>query len=165
MKRFFLTTILLVCVMLSMSAKWEYLTAYRMGTTDQVMNYRIDRDAKMFYFAGDSPEDTDMEMRNYKKNGNTETFDIYAKYGGKKVGTVVLIIDASLSGKDDLSKQTITVKSYGRTEKYNVRNEKQAGIKRHDSDSSDGGGNVVDKAKDKTKDLLNKGKGLFKKKK
>ena len=69
MKRILLTTFFLVGVVLSLSAKFEYITAYVLGTNDQVMNYRIDRDAKMFYFAGDSPEDTDMEMRNYKKNG------------------------------------------------------------------------------------------------
>lgn len=162
MKRILLTAFFLVGVVLSLSAKFEYITAYVLGTNNQVMNYRIDRDAKMFYFAGDSPEETDMEMRNYKKNGNTETFDIYAKYGGKKVGSVVLIIDPSLSSKDDLSGQTITVKAYGTTEKYNVKNEKQSGVR--SSGGSSDGGSVVDKTKNKAKGLFDKGKGLFKKK-
>ena len=37
----------------------------------------IDRKAMIYRFDGDSEEDCTMEMRNYKKNGNTETFEIY----------------------------------------------------------------------------------------
>lgn len=162
MKKFILTALLLVVVVLSSMAKKEYIHAFTLGTEDWTLNYLIDRSEMMFYFDGEVPEETEMVMKNYKKSGNTETFDIYAKYGGKKVGSVVLTIDPSLKAKDDLSGQTITVKAHGRTEKYNVMTEKQAGAK----DSASGKGeNIVDKAKGKTKDLFNKGKDLFKKKK
>ena len=41
-------------------------------------------------------------MRNYKKNGNTETFDIYAKAGyekGKKKGHITIVTDPNLDIK------------------------------------------------------------------
>ena len=49
----------------------------------------IDRKTMIYRFDGDSEEDCTMEMRNNKKNGNTETFEIYQKLGegkGRKKG-------------------------------------------------------------------------------
>lgn len=162
MKKFFILSVLLALA-ISASAKIEFIYAYQYGTDNFYMRYRIDRDEKMFYFDGDSECDTEMLMKNYKKSGNKETFDIYAKCDGKKVGSVVLIIDPSLKGKDDLSSQTMTVKAYGSTQKYNVKNEKQEDSGSKGSDSGDE--NIVDKAKNKANVLFNKGKNLFKKKK
>jgi hypothetical protein len=109
-----------------------------------------------------------MEMRNYKKNGNTETFDLYVKGGyekGKKRGSGTIVTDPDLvvaKGKVDMSKQKATIKSDGYTYKYFFLTEKQ-----YNKFKGRGGSeslNPVDKAKEKGKDLLNKGKNLFKKK-
>ena len=137
--------------------------------TDSYMRDFIDRKGMTYRFDGDSEDECTMEMKNYKKNGNTETFDIYAKFGyqkGKKQGSITITTDPDLEvakGKDlDLSKQKVVIKNSGQTYKYYFLTGKQH-AKFYGKDG--GFSNPVDKAKDKAKDLLNAGKGLFKKKK
>ena len=163
---------MLIGLCLSASAQEEELFYYMDAKGEQqFMRDFINRKAMIYRFDGDSENDCTMEMRNYKKNGNTETFDIYVKQGsekGKKRGSITIVTDPNLDIKAktlDLSKQTATIKDGGQTRKLYFLTGKQYD-KRH---GKHGGGdeslNPVDKAKEKGKALLNKGKNLFKKKK
>ena len=172
MKRVLLSILMFVGLALSVSAQEEELFYYMDAkATDSYMRDFIDRKAMTYRFDGDSEDECTMEMKNYKKNGNTETFDIYAKFGyekGKKQGSITITTDPDLvvtKGKElDLSKQKVVINNSGHTYKYYFLTGKQ-----HAKLYGRGGGgeslNPVDKAKEKGKDLLNKGKNLFKKKK
>ena len=172
MKRVLFTAMMLIGLCLSASAQEEELFYYTNSTgTDFSIRDFIDRKAMIYRFDGDSEDECTMEMKNYKKNGNTETFDIYAKFGyqkGKKQGSITITTDPDLvvaKGKElDLSKQKVVINNSGHTYKYYFLTGKQ-----HAKLYGRGGGgeslNPVDKAKEKGKDLLNKGKNLFKKKK
>ena len=176
MKRVLFTTMMLIGLCLSASAQEEELHYYldAKGETWMMRDF-IDRKAMIYRFDGDSENDCIMEMRNYKKNGNTETFDIYVKQGyekGKKRGSITIVTDPDLDIKAkelDLSKQTATIKDGEQTRKcyfltgkqYDKFNGKRGG----DGNDAPEDGNAIDKAKDKGKALLNKGKNLFKKKK
>ena len=175
MKRTLLSILMFVGLALSVSAQ-EAEMFYFMDAkaTDSYMRDFIDRKAMTYRFDGDSEDECTMEMKNYKKNGNTETFDIYAKFGyekGKKKGHITITTDPDLvvtKGNVDLSKQKVTIKNeYGTknlyfmtTKQWNKFFGKSGGV-----GEDRGNANPVDKAKEKGKDLLNKGKNLFKKKK
>ena len=172
MKRVLFTVLMLIGLCLSASAQKEEIFYYMdsKGTQFAIRDF-IDRKAMIYRFDGDSENDCIMEMKNYKKNGNTETFDIYVKQGsekGKKRGSITIVTDPNLDIKAkelDLSKQTATIKDGGQTRKCYFLTGKQ-----YDKLNGKRGGsgeslNPVDKAKEKGKDLLNKGKNLFKKKK
>ena len=172
MKRVLFTAMMLIGLCLSASAQEEELFYYTNSTgTDFSIRDFIDRKAMIYRFDGDSEDECTMEMKNYKKNGNTETFDIYAKFGyqkGKKQGSITITTDPDLvvaKGKElDLSKQKVVINNSGHTYKYYFLTGKQ-----HAKLYGRGGGgeslNPVDKAKEKGKDLLNKGKNRFKNKK
>ena len=171
MKRALLSILMFMGLALSVSAQQEELIYYRDAKgTDWVCRDFINRKAMTYRFDGDSDDECTMEMRNYKKNGNTETFDIYVKEGyakGKKRGSITIVTDPNLviKGKAvDLSKQTVTIKDSGHTYKYYFLTGKQSN-KREGKHGGGGNGNPVDNAKEKAKDLLNAGKGLLKKKK
>lgn len=175
MKRVMFMILMFIGLSLSVSAQKEELHYYSdsKGTEWAIRDF-IDRSAKMYYFDGDSPSDCEMEIRNYKKNGDTETFDIYVKEGyqkGKKRGSITIMTDPNLDIKAkelDLSKQKVTIKDGSHTYKYFFLTGKQYD-KRNGKSSGGDSENPIDKVKDKAKDkgkaLLNKGKGLFKKKK
>ena len=170
MKRVLFTAMMLISLCLSATAQKEGLYYFMDAKGEQSAGREfIDRKDLVYIFAGDSEDDCTMEMRNYKKNGNTETFDLYVKGGyekGKKRGSGTIVTDPDLvvaKGKVDMSKQKATIKSDGSTYKYFFLTEKQ-----YNKFKGRGGSeslNPVDKAKEKGKDLLNKGKNLFKKKK
>ena len=161
MKRVVLSLMLILGLSMSLSAKKEAMYAYDTSLSDFCGMYWIDREAQLFYFDSDSEDDATMMMKNYKKNGNKETFDIYQKSNpSKKVGSVVLVINPELTAKDDLTSQSLVVKAFGQTYKHGVKTEKQNGNKSKGGDMND----VVDKAKEGAKNLFNKGKNLFKKK-
>ena len=161
MKRVVLSLILILGLSMSLSAKKEAMYAYDTSLADFCGMYWIDREAQLFYFDSDSEDDATMMMKNYKKNGNKETFDIYQKSNpSKKVGSVVLVINPELTAKDDLTSQSLVVKAFGQTYNHGVKTEKQNGNKSKGGDMND----VVDKAKEGAKNLFNKGKNLFKKK-
>ncbi len=170
MKRVLFTALMLISLCLSATAQKEGLYYFMDAKGEQSQGREfIDRKDLVYIFAGDSEDDCTMEMRNYKKNGNTETFDLYVKGGyekGKKRGSGTIVTDPDLvvaKGKVDMSKQKATIKSDGYTYKYFFLTEKQ-----YNKFKGRGGSeslNPVDKAKEKGKDLLNKGKDLFKKKK
>ena len=174
MKRTLLSILMFVGLALSVSAQEEGIFYYNDAKgTQSFMRDFIDRKAMIYRFDGDSEDECTMEMKNYKKNGNTETFDIYAKFGyqkGKKKGSITITTDPDLivtKGKElDLSKQKVTIKDEHGTKNLYFLTEKQYNKYHGKSGGSEGGfKNPVDKAKDKAKDLLNAGKGLLKKKK
>ena len=174
MKRVLFTVLMLTVLCLSASAQKEEMHYYSDSKGNSwVIREFIDRSAKMYYFDGDSEKDCIMEMKNYKKNGNTETFDIYYHMGynkGKKRGSITIVTDPNLDIKAkelDLSKQTVTIKDGTHTFKYYFLTEAQEKIynKKIGKGGGSEGGSAIDKAKDKAKGLLNKSKNLFKKKK
>ena len=174
MKRALFTILMFMGLVLSAFAQQEEMHYYTdaNGTGWTIRDF-IDRKAMIYRFDGDSEDDCTMEMKNYKKNGNTETFDIYAKFGyekGKKRGSITITTDPNLVvTKDnvDLSNQKVVIKDGSVTYKYYFLTGKQNDKFRGKSSNGGGGGslNPVDKAKEKGKALLNKGKDLFKKKK
>ena len=175
MKRTLLSILMFIGLALSVSAQEEGIFYYMDAKgTQNFMRDFIDRKAMTYRFDGDSEDECTMEMKNYKKNGNTETFDIYAKFGhkkGKKQGSISITTDPNLAvakGKDlDLSKQKVTIKDeYGTKNLYFLTEKQHAKLYgRSGGDDESGSLNPVEKAKGKAKDLLNAGKGLFKKKK
>ena len=176
MKRVLFTALMLIGICLSVSAQEEEIHYYADSKGEQwAIRDFIDRKAMIYRFDGDSEDECTMEMKNYKKNGNTETFDIYVKAGyekGKKAGNITIITDPDLvveKGKElDLSKQSVTINNHGHTYKYYFLTAKQYDKVSGSDDRGNGSGgslNPVEKAKEKGKALLNKGKDLFKKKK
>ena len=175
MKRTLLSILMFVGLALSVSAQ-EAEMFYFMDAkaTDSYMRDFIDRKGMTYRFDGDSEDECTMEMKNYKKNGNTETFDIYAKFGyekGKKKGHITITTDPDLvvtKGNVDLSKQKVTIKDeYGTKNLYFMTTKQWNKFFGESGGGGNEGGslNPVDKAKDKAKNLLNKGKNLIKKKK
>ena len=145
--------------------------------TEEGMSFRmrnwIDRSAMIFYYDGDS--DGSMIMKNYKKEGNKETFDLYPNYDpNTKYITMTIITDPDLQIASDMNLKTQNATEKGPdfttvygflTEEQQKAYSKMTGGKDDGPDGGLEGGNVVDKAKEKGKALLNKGKDLFKKKK
>ena len=137
------------------------------------MQFWIDREAMFFYYDSDSEDDAKMQIKNYKKNGNKETFDIYQASTGERWGKVEIIIDPTLEIKKgmDLTKQTMYLKTKYEDQKFAIlHGQKQyeqyygkSGRGGSDVESELSGKNPLDKAKNKAKGLLNKGKKLFKK--
>ncbi len=161
---------MLIVICLSASAQEEEIHCYAdsKGTQWAIRDF-INRKAMIYRFDGDSEDECTMEMRNYKKNGNTETFDIYVKGGyekGKKRGSITITTDPDLvvvKGKEiDLSKQTITIKDSGYTRKFHFLTGKQ--FNKYSGSSGGEIKNPIDMAKEKGKNLLDKGKNLLKKK-
>ena len=103
----------------------------------------IDRKGLTYIFVRDSEDDCTMEMRNHKKNGNTETFDFYIKLGSqksKKRGSGKIVTDPDLvveKGKVDMSKQKATIKNNGYTYNYYFLTEKQCNKFRGKSSGSE----------------------------
>ena len=173
MKRVLFTVLMLMGLCFSVSAQREEIF-YFMDSKGQQQMVRdfIDRNALTYRFDGDSEDDCIMEMRNYKKKGNTETFDIYVKQGyqmGKKRGQITIVTDPDLvvtkGGELDLSKQTAIIKDGSDTKKLFFLTGKQYNkFRGRRGGDGEEGMNPVEKAKAKGKDLLGKGKNLFKKK-
>jgi hypothetical protein len=90
---------------------------------------------------------------------------------GKKKGHITITTDPDLvvaEGNVDLSKQKVTIKDEYGTKNLYFMTTKQCNKfygKSGGGGEGRGSANPVDKAKDKAKDLFNKGKNLFKKKK
>ena len=173
MKRVLFTAMMLISLCLSATAQKEEIHYYAdpKGEEWAIRDF-IDRKAMIYRFDGDSEDECTMEMKNYKKNGNTETFDIYAKFGyekGKKKGHITITTDPDLvvaKGNVDLSKQKVTIKDeYGTKNLYFMTTKQWNKFYGKSGGEGRGSANPVDKAKDKAKDLFNKGKNLIKKKK
>ncbi len=121
--------------------------------------FMIYRDKMAFLFDSDSASDANMHMKNYKKNGNTETFDLYPEANpGTKLCSVKLIITNE--------KKTIIIGSPMNIN-TEVKTDKELGLNNHHTTGR--GVNPATNTKEKitggAKKLLDKGKGLFKKNK
>lgn len=176
MKRALFTILMFMGLAFSAFAQQEEIFYYTdANATSSTGRDFIDRKAMTYRFDGDSEDECTMEMKNYKKNGNTETFDIYAKFGyekGKKKGNITITTDPNLvvtKGNVDLSNQKVVIKNSGVTYNYYFMTKKQTEkyYGKSGGGKSSGGENLnpVDAAKEKGKALLNKGKDLLKKKK
>lgn len=175
MKKLTLFAMLVWGMCMSASAERILLFTLDIESGMSRMQFWIDREAMFFYYDSDSEDDAKMQIKNYKKNGNKETFDLVVKSGyekGKKIGSITLVTDPNLKVAPGMSlkTQTVTENVHGYTDTSGFLTEAQR--KLYDkmkgnggSDAGSDGGSVVDKAKDKAKGLLNKGKNLFKKKK
>ena len=132
-------------------------------------HYFMDRKNMEFHFDWDS--DNEMLIKNYVKKGNTETFDTYYKdEPSKKFARIVLVIDDK---NPENSKITINIveqnapqENYYIKEKVDEKGDEKGDIKAPSAPSANGA-NVdggTKSIKDNAKNLLNKGKNLFKKK-
>ena len=163
MKRILFTAMMLIGMCLSASAQ-EVQMHYFSDSKGENWAIRdfIDRSAKIYRFDGDSEDECTMEMRNYKKNAKAG----YEK--GKKKGHITIVTDPNLDIKAkelDLSKQTISITLDSHTMKYYFLTGEQQDKRKGKSAGEGESLNPVDKAKDKAKGLLNKGKNLFNNKK
>ena len=135
-------------------------------------HYFMDRKNMEFHFDWDS--DNEMLIKNYVKKGNTETFDTYYKdEPSKKFARIVLVIDDK---NPENSKITINIveqnapqENYYIKEEGDKKSDEKGDIKAPSAPSapSANGANVdggTKSIKDNAKNLLNKGKNLFKKK-
>lgn len=174
MKTILLSTLFLAGIATMVAAQKVHLKAYNLDYQQRCGQYWIDRNAQKFYFDSDSEDDATMQMKNYKKTGNKETFDIYHKGQGEDMGSVELLIDPNLKVVDDLSKQYIIINSkmYNGKIRLGVVSEGQK-VPGEAKEGRPDKGNTPDanlqektegNVKDKAKSLLNKGKNLFKKK-
>ena len=126
-------------------------------------HYIMDRKAMEFHFDWDS--DNEMLMKNYKKSGNTETFDAYYKENPNKLfAHITLVIDSS---KPVNSNITVKIVEYASNPEhyYLEEDNSELGGKAGGSPVDVSGGNAKGSVKNGAKNLLNKGKNLFKKKK
>ena len=171
MKKYLFTTLVLLSMALTAVAqKRVWYDAYNDKDHKQYFtHYIMDRKNMEFHFDWDS--DNEMVIKNYKKNGNTETFDAYHKEDPKK-----LFAHITLTTDSDPAKMKITVSivEYStRKEEYYIWEGKRESDRLNNNDTpgynqggvpttkQGGGSNSV---KDGAKNLLNKGKNLFKKK-
>lgn len=127
MKKLIFSVLVFLGFALSASAKIETIYAFGLESGNFAIKYMIDRDAKKFQFDSDSPDDANMLMKNYKKVGNKETFDLYPEIDpNTKLFSVELIIDTTQKTVTDLKSQTITIKQNGKvTENFSVKTQEQ----------------------------------------
>ena len=162
MKKIIVMLVMVLGLASSASAKKIALNAYDKTSGYRETCYWIDREANRFFFDADSDEEK--IIKNYKKSGNKETFTIYNLDNPSQCeGSVEIVVDPSLTKKDDLSGQYIIVKQSHYTYNYNVKLDSQ------EENSRGGGGSspreaVKDKVVDGAKNLFEKSKDLFKKK-
>lgn len=171
MKHLFFLVIMLFVSVLSVSAQSQtYYTLYPVGHENESVYtfYKINRSAKKFYFDSDSPSDANMLIKDYKKTGAKESFDLYPEEApGQKLFHVEFNGDAD-------GKKTLTFWRNGTmTDNYVVGSKQEQAI--HDKKvSSTSGGQASGTAagdapakglKGSVKKTLNKGANLFKKKK
>lgn len=175
MKKFILLPLLFLCLGLSATAQELRNRIRYEAYTDKdyqqyVTHYLVDRKAMEFHFDWDS--DNEMMIKNYKRNGNTETFDAFMpSEPGKRYAHIVLTIDPA---NQEYGQITISVNNEyeKRTDNYFLKEHKdergqgysgKADAPTNPKDAVKGGAKGT--IKDGAKNLLNKGKDLFKKKK
>ena len=180
MKKLLFSTLFLLGMTVNAIAQSTSSVWYNAFTDKEHKNYFthyfMDRKNMEFHFDWDS--DNEMLIKNYVKKGNTETFDTYYKdEPSKKFARIVLVIDDK---NPENSKITINiVEQNAPQENYYIKEE---GEKKSDEKSDEKGDIKAPSApsapsaneanvdggtksiKDNAKNLLNKGKNLFKKK-
>ena len=171
-KLFFLTFMLLVTTLSALAQSQMYYALYPVGKENSPASthYKIDRAAKKFYFDSDSPSDANMLIKNYKKAGSKETFDLYPEVSpNEKIFHVEFNGDAN-------GKQTITFSVNGSvTENYVVGTKQQQAAQSKQAPSvakPKASAKATPASKTNSKDsksnlkkTLDKGANLFKKKK
>lgn len=167
MKNYLISTLFLLSLTLSVvaqtSANRVWYNAYKDKDHKQYFtHYIMDRKAMEFHFDWDS--DNEMVIKNYKKNGNTETFDTYYKDNpSKQFAHIVLVTDATNPANSNITVQMVEYSS--KKESYYIVEDNTQLKNNSGSGSASGkGGDGISSVKDGTKNLLNKGKNLFKKK-
>lgn len=173
MKKLLFSTLFLLGMTVNAIAQSTSSVWYNAFTDKEHKNYFthyfMDRKNMEFHFDWDS--DNEMLIKNYVKKGNTETFDTYYKdEPSKKFARIVLVIDDK---NPENSKITINIveqnapqENYYIKEKVDEKSDEKGDIKAPSAPSAneanvDGGTKSI---KDNAKNLLNKGKNLFKKK-
>ena len=157
----------------AMNASAEWITLYETHKKGDESDtsyawYKIDRENKKWYFDSDSESDANMLIKNYKKSGNKETFDLEPeiKDGAGMKHHVELV---SENGVETEIKITCNNYSNG----WYMLSREPRGKKSSASSKPDTSAEGVteaatesatDKVKSSGKKLLNKGKNLFKKK-
>ena len=176
MKKLLFSTLFLLGMTVNAIAQSTSSVWYNAFTDKEHKNYFthyfMDRKNMEFHFDWDS--DNEMLIKNYVKKGNTETFDTYYKdEPSKKFARIVLVIDDK---NPENSKITINIveqnapqENYYIKEKVDEKSDEKGDIKAPSAPSANGanGANVdggTKSIKDNAKNLLNKGKNLFKKK-
>ena len=173
MKKLLFSTLFLLGMTVNAIAQSTSSVWYNAFTDKEHKNYFthyfMDRKNMEFHFDWDS--DNEMLIKNYVKKGNTETFDTYYKdEPSKKFARIVLVIDDK---NPENSKITINIveqnapqENYYIKEEGDKKSDEKGDIKAPSAPSAneanvDGGTKSI---KDNAKNLLNKGKNLFKKK-
>lgn len=173
MKKYIFLPLLFLCLGLSSTAqelrnRIRYEAYADKDYQHYVTHYLIDRKAMEFHFDWDS--DNEMAIKNYKRSGNTETFDVFIpSEPGKRYAHIVLTIDPAdqehgqitVSVNNGYEKRTD--KQFLKEKKENQGGSGSATVATNPKDAVKGGAKGA--IKDGAKNILNKGKDLFKKKK
>lgn len=169
MKRFFITVLLAVLATSAFAQNWQELFAYTLDNGEYRTYFKIDREGKFFSF--DADRDQKNPIKNYKKVGNKETFDVYfesehSRLVAKVEMTLVPeLAKTKLKSAADVAQQPIKVTHYpgSRVESYGIKLKEQGGnYPYHDEPDSY---NATDKVKEGASKLFNKGKELVQKQK
>lgn len=172
MKRFFITVLMLGFASTMFAQNWTELFAYELEQGEYRTYYKIDREGK--YFSFDADGDQLNPIKNYKKVGNKETFDVYLDYQPNTLGYKVELTlapeleNTKIKSVEDLKKQQIKVRHHGTNvvETYGIKLKSQGGNYPYqgEEESSDPR-NKIGKVKDGAKQLFSKGKEMMQKNK
>ena len=171
MKRFFIAVLMLGFASTMFAQNWTELFAYELEKGEYRTYYKIDREGK--YFSFDADGDQLNPIKNYKKVGNKETFDVYLDYQPNTLGYKVEITlapeleNTKIKTVEDLKKQQIKVRRPGTdfVETYGIKLKSQGGNYPYHDDEPAGPGGQINKVKDGAKQLFNKGKEMMQKNK
>ena len=170
MKRFFITILLTAVAATSFAQNWQELFAYILDSGEYRTYFKIDRDAKFFSF-GDADDDQNNPIKNYKKVGNKETFDVYVDYMPNQLCAKVELTlvpemeKTKIKTTADLEKQIIKVTYYPdkRVETFGIKLKFQGGNYPYHDDEPTAA--ATDRVKEGATKLFNKGKDLIQKQK
>lgn len=149
-----------LCALMSLSSFAQWVTYEEEGKDPGTgMFFQLNRQGLEYNYEGGG--DDVCVLKNYKKDGNVETFDVYDPDGEKLLGKVKI-------ENDDASCSTGRYTMTGATSKWGPKN-CSFRFKGDSDDMSASGGNVIpskdDAIKESAKKAVDKVKGLFKKKK
>lgn len=166
MKNYLFTTLFLLGMALTTVAQTSnrvWYNAYKDKEHKQYFtHYIMDRKAMEFHFDWDS--DNEMVIKNYKKSGNKETFDTYYKDNPSKLfARIVLVTDEANPVNSSI---TVNIVEYSGAKEFYYLVQDNTKLKRNSNEgpATVSGGYGKNSVKDGAKNLLNKGKNLFKKK-
>lgn len=169
MKKLFFLMSLFFASTLYVSAQYQtYYVVEQVGEKGSAFgNFKFDWTGKKFFFESDSPDENDGLIKNFKESGNKRTFDVYpAPISG--VDRKAFSAEFTTDGND---RYTFTqIHSNGTKHTYILTTQEPKGSSNAASANPQiGSGKSVpapeDKAESGVKKALNKGLGVFKKKK